>query len=67
MGRERAVNQKQHKHLSAMCQCGKVKFEAVGPPILTAPAIARVAKKQDVSSSSWLLRRPCSIPTVEQP
>jgi hypothetical protein len=30
------VNQKQYKHLSAMCQCGKVKFEAVGPPILTA-------------------------------
>jgi len=29
------VNQKQHKHLSAMCQCGKVKFETVGPPILT--------------------------------
>ena len=29
------VNQKQHKHLSAMCQCGKVKFEAVGAPILT--------------------------------
>jgi hypothetical protein len=32
---EVAVNQKQHKHLSAICQCGKVKFEAVGPPILT--------------------------------
>ena len=30
-----AVNQKQHKHLSAMCQCGKVKIEAVGLPILT--------------------------------
>jgi hypothetical protein len=30
------VNQKQQKHLFAMCQCGKVKFEAVGPPILTA-------------------------------
>jgi hypothetical protein len=30
------VNQKQHKHLSAACQCGKVKFEGVGPPILTA-------------------------------
>ena len=30
-----AVNQKQDKHLSATCQCGKVKFEAVGPPILT--------------------------------
>jgi len=29
------VNQKQRKHLSAICQCGKVKFEAVGPPILT--------------------------------
>src|ERR1700748_1375003 len=29
------VNQKQPKHLFAMCQCGKVKFEAVGPPILT--------------------------------
>ena len=29
------MNQKLHKHLSAMCQCGKVKFEAVGPPILT--------------------------------
>ena len=29
------MNQKQHKHLFAMCQCGKVKFEAVGPPILS--------------------------------
>jgi len=29
------VNQKQHKYLSAICQCGKVKFEAVGRPILT--------------------------------
>jgi hypothetical protein len=33
---EGAVNQKQHKPLSAMCQCGSVKFEAVGAPILTA-------------------------------
>jgi hypothetical protein len=29
------VNQKQHKHLSVICQCGKVKFEALGAPILT--------------------------------
>ena len=29
------MNQKQHRNLSATCQCGKVKFEAVGPPILT--------------------------------
>ena len=29
------MNQERHKHLFAMCQCGKVKFEAVGPPILT--------------------------------
>ncbi len=29
------MNQKRHKHLSAICQCGKVKFEAVGPPILS--------------------------------
>src|ERR1700733_15172243 len=29
-----AVNQKQ-QHLSAICQCGKVKFEVTGPPILT--------------------------------
>ena len=29
------MNQKQHKHLSATCQCGKVKFELVGPAILT--------------------------------
>jgi hypothetical protein len=29
------VNQNQHKHRSATCQCGKVKFEAVGRPILT--------------------------------
>jgi hypothetical protein len=28
------VNRKQ-QHLFAMCQCGKVKFDAVGPPILT--------------------------------
>ena len=26
---------KQHKRLSALCQCGKVKLEAVGRPILT--------------------------------
>jgi hypothetical protein len=32
---EIAMNQKQPKHLSAICRCGKVKFEAVGPPILT--------------------------------
>jgi hypothetical protein len=29
------VNQKQHNHLSAICQCGKVKFEVSGRPILT--------------------------------
>jgi hypothetical protein len=29
------VAQKQHKRLSALCQCGKVKLEAVGRPILT--------------------------------
>jgi hypothetical protein len=29
------VNQKPHKYLSAMCKCGRVKFEAVGAPILT--------------------------------
>jgi hypothetical protein len=29
------VNQKQNQRLSATCQCGKVKFEAVGSPILT--------------------------------
>ncbi len=29
------MNQKQYKHLSATCQCGKVKFEASGPPIFT--------------------------------
>jgi hypothetical protein len=29
------VDQKQHKRLSAVCQCGKVKLEAVGRPILT--------------------------------
>jgi hypothetical protein len=28
------VNRKNQKHLSAICQCGKVKFEAIGPPIL---------------------------------
>jgi hypothetical protein len=30
------VNQKQQKHLSEICRCGKVKLEAVGRPILTA-------------------------------
>ena len=29
------MDQKQHKRLSALCQCGKVKLEAVGRPILT--------------------------------
>jgi len=29
------VDQKQHKRLYALCQCGKVKLEAVGRPILT--------------------------------
>jgi hypothetical protein len=33
--REAVVNQNRNKCLSATCQCGKVKFEAVGPPILT--------------------------------
>src|SRR5216683_827890 len=32
---EGAVNHKQLRHLSATCQCGKVKLEAIGPPILT--------------------------------
>ena len=30
------MDRKQHKRLSAACQCGKVKLEAVGRPILTA-------------------------------
>jgi hypothetical protein len=30
------VNQKLHQHLSATCQCGKVKFETTGQPIFTA-------------------------------
>ena len=30
------MNQKQHEHLSATCQCGKVKFAVAGSPILTA-------------------------------
>ncbi len=29
------MNQKQQQQLSATCQCGKVKFETVGAPILT--------------------------------
>jgi hypothetical protein len=29
------VNQKQHENLFATCQCGEVKFEAIGPPILS--------------------------------
>jgi hypothetical protein len=29
------VNPKKHEHLLSTCQCGKVKFEAVGAPILT--------------------------------
>lgn len=29
------MNRKQHQHLSATCRCGKVKFEGIGPPILT--------------------------------
>jgi hypothetical protein len=33
--REAVVNRQQNKYLSATCQCGNVKFEAVGPPILT--------------------------------
>jgi hypothetical protein len=29
------VKQKRHKHLLVTCQCGKVRFELIGPPILT--------------------------------
>ncbi len=29
------MNRKQPNHLFAICRCGKVKFETVGPPILT--------------------------------
>lgn len=29
------MNPKKHKHLLATCRCGKVRFEAVGGPILT--------------------------------
>jgi len=31
-----AANHKPRQHRSATCQCGKVTFEAVGPPIVTA-------------------------------
>jgi hypothetical protein len=31
-----AMNQKQPKHLSAICRCGNVKLQTVGRPILTA-------------------------------
>jgi hypothetical protein len=57
------MNQKQ---LLAKCQCGNVKFEAVGSPILVVSAIARVANKRDVNSNCGLPRRLCSTPTVEQ-
>jgi hypothetical protein len=30
------VNPKKHEHLFSTCRCGKVKFEAVGAPLLTA-------------------------------
>jgi hypothetical protein len=30
------VNQKQQEYLSGICQCGKVRLEAVGPPIVAA-------------------------------
>lgn len=33
--RENMMNPNHHEHLSATCQCGKVRFEAAGPPILT--------------------------------
>jgi hypothetical protein len=29
------VSLKQHKHLAASCRCGKVEFEASGPPIVS--------------------------------
>ena len=29
------MSQKQHKHLTAICRCGKVELQAVGRPILT--------------------------------
>ena len=42
------VNQKQQKHLSEICRCGKVKLEAAGQPILTADLIRIVAAEQGI-------------------
>ena len=58
------MNQKQ---LVAMCQCGKVKFEAIGPPILTVSCYCTSCQEAGRQfEGSWLRRRPCSIPTAEQ-
>ena len=56
-----AVNQKQHKHLSAICPVQQVRFEALGRPILTASCYCmRGAGKPDAGLRDWLLRHPRS-------
>src|ERR1700746_8104 len=58
---EGVVNQKQHKHLLAVCQGGKVKFEAVGAPILTGSCYCTSCQEagrqfeQLSSSPRWLV------------
>ena len=60
------MNQKQHKHLSATCQCGKVKFEAIGPPILTGSCYCMSCQEAGRQFERLASSRLCSIPTVGQ-
>jgi hypothetical protein len=60
------VNQKQHKHISATCQCGKVKFDAVGPSILTASCYCTSCQEAGREFERLPSAPPCSIRTVEE-
>ena len=52
--------------LFATCLCGKVKFEAVGRPILTVSCYCTSCQDAGHRFAQLLRHRPCSIPTVAQ-
>jgi hypothetical protein len=56
------VNQKKHEHFFSTCRCGKVKFEAVGAPILTGACYCASCQE-----AGWRLEQLASAPPVLDP
>ena len=67
MSKEDPVNQKNPKRLFATCQCGKVKLEALGPPILTGTCYCTSCQEAGRLFEQLAFAPPVrSIPTVGQ-